>query len=410
MSLLGMRHILREAPRALTRNKMRSALAVLGVTVAVATVLVVIALGRAGVEAAEAELDGLGTNLVWVEAGSRNVQGVRTGTLGMENLTAADAQAIRDEVGRIALVSEQVDGGLVVIHGSDNWRSRFRGVAPSYQVIKRWTIVTGAFFDDEDVEKARRVVVIGETVRKELFGEESGLGEIVRINDAPFEVIGVLGVKGASFNGSDQDDTVMMPWTTARTYLLGKSQTWLDDILCSAASPQEIRQAGADITSLLRDRHHLSEGVDNDFNIRHPEDALQAQIKSRETLERLFLIIASVSMLIGGIGVMNVMLASVSQRIHEIGVRAAVGASPAAIAMQFLAEATLLTGLGGALGVVIGELVADWLQRNLGWLVATSWELDLLVMIAAAALGIVFGYYPAARASRLDPIAALRHE
>ena len=402
--------VLVEAPRALARHKVRSGLAILGIVVAVATVIVVVALGRAGVQQAQSALESLGTNLVWVEAGSRTVGGVRTGSLGMLNLTPADAQAIRDEIRTVALVSEQVDGNIMVIHGDQNWRTRFRGVAPSYRVIKRWEVARGQFFDDEAVERALRVVVIGETVRKQLFGEETGIGETVRIQDALFEVIGVLEAKGASFTGNDQDDTMLLPWTAARAYVLGKGRTWLADILCSATSQEDIRKAGEQITALLRDRHHIAENADSDFNIRHPEDALQAQIRSRKTLERLFVIIASISMLVGGIGVMNVMLASVSQRITEIGLRGAVGATPSAIGLQFLAEAMLLTTAGGALGVLAGEITASLLERHLGWTLAMSRQLDVVTVLAALGVGVVFGYYPAARAARMDPITALRRD
>jgi putative ABC transport system permease protein len=404
------RLMLVEAVRALARNLVRSGLAILGIAVAVAIVITVVALGRASVEASEAELDKLGDNLVWVEAGSRNVAGARTGTHGMTTLTARDADAIRDEIPLIKEVSENVDGGFLVIYGDRNWRARWRGVAPVYQSIKRWEMAAGAFFDDEQTERAARVVVIGETVRRELFAGVDPIGEIVRIGDIGFEVIGVLVPKGQSASGQDQDDTVMMPWTTAMKRIVGKDQTWLDDILCSAASPDAIKAATAQITELLRQRHHIEPGTEDDFNVRHPEELLQARIKTSNTLRLLLLTLASIAMAVGGIGVMNVMLASVSQRVTEIGLRGAVGARPSAITLQFLGEAMVLSLVGGGLGVVLGELSAWLFEERLGWRLAMSPGISAAAVLVSAAVGVVFGLYPAVRAARVDPIVALRTE
>jgi len=399
-----------EALRALARNLARSALATLGIAVAVAIVITVVALGRASVEASEAELDKLGDNLVWVEAGSRNVAGARTGTHGMTTLTARDAEAIRLEIPLVKDVSENVDGGFLVIYEDHNWRTRWRGVAPVYRAIKRWELARGVFFDDDQTERADRVVVIGDTVRRELFGERDPIGEIVRVQQVGFEVIGVLAPKGPSATGQDQDDTVMMPWTTAMKRILGKDQTWLDDILCSASSPDVIAPAGAQIAELLRQRHHLAPGTDDDFNIRHPEELLQARIDTSNTLRLLLLLLASISLAIGGIGVMNVMLASVSQRITEIGLRSAIGARPSQIQLQFLGEAVMLSITGGAAGAVLGQVSGYVFQDKLGWTLAMSPAISAAAVVAAVAVGIASGLYPAVRASRVDPIIALRTE
>ena len=402
-----------QAVRALSRNLVRSGLAMLGIAVAVAIVIAVVALGRASLEASEAELDKLGDNLVWVEAGSRNVAGARTGTHGMTTLTARDADAIRREIPLIKDVSENVDGGFLVIYQDRNWRTRWRGVAPAYRGIKRWELASGAFFDDDQTEHAARVIVIGETVRRELFGDSDPIdpiGETVRIGDIGFEVIGVLAPKGQSATGQDQDDTVMMPWTTAMKRIVGKDQTWLDDILCSARSPDTMKPAIAQISELLRQRHHIEPGSEDDFNIRHPEELLQARIKTSNTLRLLLLGLASIAMAIGGIGVMNVMLASVSQRVTEIGLRAAVGARPSAIQLQFLGEAVMLSLAGGVLGVALGELFGYAFQHQLGWRLAMSPEISAVAVVASVAVGVVFGLYPAVRAARVDPIVALRTE
>jgi putative ABC transport system permease protein len=397
-----------EAVRSLARNKLRSGLAMLGILVGVATVIWVIAIGKAGTEQALAALDDLGDNLVWVEAGSRNVAGVRTGTHGMETLVASDADAIRRDAPRIAKVSENVDGRVQVIYAGSNWATQYRGIAPDYIDIRKWRIQRGVFITDDDVTRARTVIVIGDTVRRKLFGDADPIGEHIRVNKSLFEVVGVLAAKGQSATGNDQDDTVMMPWTTA--FRRVARQTWLDDILCSAVTTDQIREAGTEVAAILRDRHHIQPGAEDDFNIRHPEDLLKAKVESARTLQRLLVAIALMSLLVGGIGIMNVMLASVAQRKAEIGIRVAVGARPAAIQVQFLAEAVVLTTVSGALGVLLGVSFAPTIARTMQWKLAMSGSVDALALVFAVAVGVCFGFYPAWRASQLDPIVALHIE
>ena len=404
------RLLLVEPVRALARNKVRSGLAMLGITSGVATVIWVIAIGRAGTSSALSALDSLGENLVWVEAGSRNASGVRTGSHGMNTLTPADAEAIRHEVPLIAKVSENVDGRIQVIYGGANWNTQYRGVGPDYPDIRKWVVAHGEFFDDQAVRDARTVIVIGDTVRHRLFGDDDPLGQQIRIAGSLFVVVGVLAPKGQTTTGYDQDDTVMMPWTTAMRRVVGRSQTWLDDILCSAVSPDRIPDAARQASELLRERHHINPGAEDDFNIRHPEELLKARVKSAETLELLLFLIALMSLVVGGIGIMNVMLASVSQRTAEIGIRMAVGGSPGAIQLQFLGEAVTLTSLSGGLGVLLAVSAGPVVGRALGWQLAMSSRVDLLALAFAAAVGVCFGMYPAVRASRMDPIAALRVE
>jgi putative ABC transport system permease protein len=328
----------------------------------------------------------------------------------MTTLVARDADAIRREIPAIKEVSENVDGGFLVIYQDRNWRTRWRGVAPVYRAIKRWELARGVFFDDDHTDRADRVVVIGETVRRELFGDTDPIGEIVRIQNVGFEVIGVLAPRGQSATGQDQDDTVMMPWTTAMKRIVGKDQTWLDDILCSARSAEELPLAIAQVSELLRQRHHIEPGASDDFNIRHPEELLQARIKTSLTLRRLLLMLASIAMAVGGIGMMNVMLASVSQRTNEIGLRCAVGARPSAILVQFLGEAVVLSLIGGGFGVVLGELSGYLFRDRFGWMLAMAPDISIIAVLASIAVGVVFGAYPAVRAARVDPIVALRTE
>ncbi len=399
-----------EAAISLARYKLRSGLAVLGVAVAVMTMVWVDAIGRAGVQQAIAQLDALGDNLVWIEAGARQTNGVRSGTHGMTTLVPRDAQAIRDEVGLVVRTSENVDGRVQVIGAGRNWSTQFRGVSPDYQQIKLWQVGEGEFFSADDTDRARAVAVIGSTVRHELFGDDDAIGQPIRISNSWFTVIGVLAPKGASATGQDQDDTIMMPWTTAMARLLGQSQTWLDDILCSADAPADFEVATAEIVALLRERHHITPGADDDFNIRKPQELLEARIKSSRTLSHLMLVFAMCALLVGGIGIMNVMLASVAQRTREIGVRLAVGARPSAIQLQFIGEALVLALTGGAIGLGVANALDGVVERVLGWPMSLSPAANVAAVFAAVAIGVCFGFYPALRASRLDPVAALYHE
>ncbi|MEP6860501.1 MAG: ABC transporter permease [Deltaproteobacteria bacterium] len=398
-----------EPLRALARNKVRALLAILGIMIGVATVIAVIAIGHAGTSQALSALDALGENLVWIEAGSRNANGVRTGSHGMETLVPGDAQAIRDECPLIARCSENIDGRIQVIGEAGNWLTQFRGVSPEYLSVRRWDVARGEFFTDDDVVHATPVLVIGATVASKLFGDEDPIGGRIRINKSQFTVVGVLAAKGQSATGQDQDDTIMMPWTTTRARIVGKFQTWLDDILCSAVDSSAIKTAGIQVGELLRDRHRIATGAD-DFNIRHPEDLAKAKIKSAETLERLLLVIGSLAMMVGGVGIMNVMLASVAQRTTEIGIRVAIGARPSAIRLQFLGEAMMLTAIGGGLGVLLGATTSPAIARMLGWEITMSPRASVIAFVSAVAVGVFFGFYPALRASRLDPIEALRAE
>ena len=393
---------------ALLRNKLRSLLTVLGITIGIAAVICVVAIGKAGQARVEQQLNNLGDNFVWIEEGGRAVNGVRTGTHGTRTLTLADAVAIKNQISLIKSVSPNVDASTQIIYGNQNWFTTYRGVSPEYFDIKRWAVDQGAVFAQDDVDRAADVCVIGRTVRDQLFGVEDPIGKVVRLRSLPCRVVATLKPKGLSISGQDQDDTIILPYTTAQKKIKGIN--WLDDILCSAVSQDSVKVAGQQAAALLRDRHHLRPGEDDDFNIRNPEDVIQAQLEASRTLTLLLIAIASISLVVGGIGIMNVMLVSVTERTREIGVRVAVGATEEAIQIQFLGESVMLSLVGGAAGVVVGIAGSYFVGRALSWPMEMSAQAVLLAALFSVAVGVFFGYYPARKASLLDPIEALRYE
>ena len=400
--------LLRSALVALLRNKMRSILTVLGITIGIAAVICVVAIGKAGQARVEQQLNNLGDNFVWIEAGGRAVNGVRTGTHGTKSLVLADGVAIKNQIPLIKSVSPNVDGSVQIIYANQNWFTGYRGVSPEYFEIKRWVIDQGAAFSQDDVERSADVCVIGRTVRDTLFGVEDPIGKVIRVKDLPCKVVGTLIPKGLSVSGQDQDDTVLMPYTTVQKKI--KGAPWLDDILCSAVSADAVKIAGQEAAALLRDRHHLRPEEEDDFNIRNPEDIIQAQLEASKTLTILLIAIASISLIVGGIGIMNVMLVSVTERTREIGVRVAVGATEEAIQLQFLGESVMLSLVGGAAGVLFGIVGSYLVGRTLQWPMQMSVEAVIVAALFSVAVGVFFGYYPARKASLLDPIEALRYE
>ncbi|MDA8430888.1 MAG: ABC transporter permease [Geobacteraceae bacterium] len=400
----------REAFRSLYRNRMRSALSAIGITIGIAAVVCVVAIGTAGSQMAEQQLQNLGDNLVWIEAGSRNINGVRSGSHGMTSLTMGDVEAIGNEVPSIKRVSPNMDGTLIVISGNRNWTTHYRGVTPEFLEIKRWEVQEGDSFTNADVLHSANVCLIGQTVRQELFGPKEAVGQIVRINNKLFRVLGVLAPKGQSNTGQDQDDAIILPYTTVQRKLRGKGFIWLDDIMCSADSLDDAEPAIENITALLRQRHHILPGKEDDFNIRHPEEVIKAQIVAKRTMELLLISIASIALLVGGIGIMNVMLVSVTERTREIGLRMAIGATTRAIRVQFLEEAVMLSLFGGLLGVLVGVAGSFLIGASLGWPVSIPLVALMLAPLFSIGVGVFFGFYPAWKATQLDPIVALRHE
>jgi putative ABC transport system permease protein len=400
--------LLRSALVALLRNKLRSSLTVLGITIGIAAVICVVAIGKAGQARVEQQLNNLGDNFVWIEAGGRAVNGVRTGTRNTTTLTVADAIAIKNQISLIKSVSPNVDDPIQVVYANQNWHTVYRGVGPDYFEIKRWFVDQGALFSQDEVDLAANVCVIGRSVRAQLFGVEDPIGKVIRMGTLPFQVVATLKPKGLSLSGQDQDDVVILPYTTAQKKI--KGVVWLDDILCSAVSFDAVKTAGQEAAAILRDRHHLRPEEEDDFNIRNPEDIIQAQLDASKTLTILLIAVASISLLVGGIGIMNVMLVSVTERTREIGVRVAVGATDEAIRLQFLGESVMLSLVGGAAGVFAGIGASYLVGQTLRWPLQMSAEAVFVAALFSVAVGVFFGYYPARKASRLDPIDALRYE
>ncbi len=400
--------IFRQALRALWRNKLRSFLTLLGIIMGVASFICVVGIGSAGSNRVQDQLDKLGNNMIWIEAGSRKSNGVRAGTRGIRTLVMEDVHAITEQVPLVKLVSPNVDGHIQAVYGNTNWGTQYRGVTPEYQQIRRWDLHAGTMFTAEDVNSSALVCVIGQTVIDNLFGSEDPIGKTIRVSTLPCKVVGTMERKGISATGQDQDDFVLMPYTTVQKKITGTF--WLDDVYCSAISQTAISEAQHQITSLLRERHHLSPGDDDDFNIRSPEELIRAQLATAQAFTFLLAGTASLSLLVGGIGIMNIMLVSVTERTREIGVRLAVGATEHAVRLQFLSEAVVISVLGGILGVLTGLLSAVALQNTLHWEIQITQTVALIGCLFSVFMGVFFGYYPANKAAQLNPIEALRYE
>jgi putative ABC transport system permease protein len=403
---LGM--LLRVSLKALRRNMMRTALTMLGVIIGVSAVICTIAIGEGASTKIRDAIASIGANVVWVEAGGVNKGGVRTGSGGTKSLTLADMHAIKDQVALITHVSPIVDMRVQLVYGNQNWNSQARGVSPDFVNVKAWPMAKGGMFDDTDVERAAPVCVLGQTIVDQLFGEQEPLGEIVRVRGEPCKVVGILGVKGQSVTGQDQDDTFFMPYTTVMKKM--KGQYWLDDIMMSAVTAEAIPTAETQIQELMRNRHRLREGTLDDFNLRHPTEIAEAVAASAKTMELLLATVASVSLLVGGVGIMNIMLVSVTERTREIGLRLAVGARGRDVLRQFLLEAVILSLAGGLIGIAVGMVGTRTISDVFQWPTRVSTNAIGLAVGFAAMIGIFFGYYPARRAAALDPIEALRHE
>lgn len=400
--------LVRPSLDALLRNRARSVLTVLGLSIGIAAVICVAAISGGAQSRIQHELDNLGDNLVWIEAGGRDVNGVAAGTHSTPTLTLEDAAAIRAQSPLIASVSPHLGGRAQIVSGDRNWLATYHGVGPDYFDIKHWRLDQGSFFQAEDVTRSANVCVIGRTVREQLFGVEEAVGSTIRVAGLPCKVIGVLAPKGIALSGDDQDDTLMLPVTTVQKKLAGVA--WINDVVGSAVSSGAITLATEEAAAVLRDRHRLQPGQADDFTIRDLKDVVEAQVQSTRALTILLLCIASVSLLVSGIGVMNVMLISVTERTREIGVRMAVGATEGAILLQFLGEAAVLGLAGGIAGTILGILGSLILGHAVNWPIAVSFVNAVAAGLFATGIALFFGAYPARKAARMNPVHALRFE
>jgi putative ABC transport system permease protein len=404
---------LRIALRALRVNKLRSILTMLGIIIGVGAVITMIAVGGGAQARVEEQIKSLGSNLMIVIPGSTTSGGVRMGGSSAQTLTEDDAWAITREVHEVQASAPSSRGTGQIIAGNSNWSTVIYGVTPEYLEVRDWFIVSGRGFEPQEVSGAGKVALVGQSVAKQLFGDADPVDQQIRIRKVPFVVIGVLDKKGQSMMGTDQDDVILVPLATARNRLFGNPQGKLRRvgvISVKVRDGQNMKEAEDRIRELLRQRHKLQPGADDDFSIRNLTEILQAQEASSKVLALLLAAVASVSLLVGGIGIMNIMLVSVTERTREIGLRMAVGARGSDILKQFLVEAVTLSLIGGLLGIVLGLAGSVAIGRFAGWRTSLSPESVVLAVGFAAAIGIFFGFYPARKASRLSPIEALRYE
>jgi len=398
----------RLALRALSRNKMRSALTMLGIIIGVGAVIAVVSIGQGAQYIVQQGIQAMGTNAVFISAGSNRAGGVRQGYGGVKTLTMDDLTAILKEIPLIKEASPALSNRQQVVYGNQNWNTQVTGITPNYFEIRTWPVQAGSAFSDEEVDLAANVCVLGTTVERILFVDENPIGKTIRIGNLPFRVDGVLESKGQNVTGQDQDDVIFAPYTTVQRKISGI--TWLQFIAASAVSQEASVAAVAPITSLLRERHRIRNGDDDDFLIRTQADIADLQNQTQSTMTYLLGGIASVSLLVGGIGIMNIMLVSVTERTREIGVRMAVGATEDDVRRQFLVEAVTLSMMGGFIGIVFGLIGSALISNLLSWPTLISGKAIIAAVIFSAAVGIFFGYYPAHKAAQLDPIDALRYE
>src|SRR2546425_9725970 len=394
--------------RALRRNKLRSVLTALGIIIGVGAVIAMVGIGNGAKAQVEAQIASLGQNVILIFSGSTTSSGIRTGWGGAGTLKIEDAEAMRREVPGVIRVSEEVVSTTQVAAGNQNWFTRIYGESADYFDIRQWPLADGASFTPQDVRSANKVCVIGRTTATQIYGNESPIGQILRIKEVPFTITGILMPKGLSTQGVDQDDVVIMPYTSAMKRVIGG--TTLRNINVQISDARQILAAQQQIISLLRQRHNIRAGRDDDFTVRTQEEIAAAATATADVMTGLLFAIACVSLVVGGIGIMNIMLVSVTERTREIGTRMAVGARGRDILTQFLIEAISLSSVGGILGIIVGIIAAKTIAVTRHWPALISPGSIVIAFLVSAVVGIFFGFYPARKAAALDPIEALRYE
>ena len=404
--------LIKVAAQSILRNKLRMALTMLGIVIGVAAVLVMVAVGQGAQSRIADQIKNLGTNLIVITPGTSTTGGVSQGAGTFNRLSEDDALKLKREATLLSGVSPVVFAPTQAITPAGNWRTVVNGVSTDYQVIRDWTTQSGVFFSDADVRTARKVAVIGATIARNLYAGTDPVGQQIQLRNVPFTIIGVLNPKGQTASGTDQDDVVIIPYTTAKNRLSGRSGGWsrIGQILASTNSASDIPAAQEEIRAIMRESHKLGEDAYDDFTIRNQNELADAAQSTTKVMSWLLAAIASISLLVGGIGIMNIMLVSVTERTREIGIRLAIGARQSDVMTQFLIESVVISSLGGMIGIVIGAAGSLVLGRVTGWSTAIPISAVVIAVAFSAAVGIFFGLYPAQKASRLDPIQALRYE
>ena len=402
------RRLVKVAVQSIVKNSLRTLLTMLGVVIGVGSVTIMVAIGQGAQAQIREQVDSLGTNMIVITPGSSNQGGVNQGAASFNRLTTDDSDALESGSFLLSAVSPVIKSPAQAVGEDGNWRTIVQGVDTDYQLIRDWEVSSGAFFEATDVRSKRKVAVIGATVADELFFDTDPVGERIQLRHVPFEIIGVLAEKGQTADGSDQDDVILAPYTTVQTRLAGRQ--FIAEIVASTSTPEDISAAQEEIVLILRESHDLAEWEDDDFAVRNQTDLAETAQSTTKVMTVLLAAIAGISLLVGGIGIMNIMLVSVTERTREIGLRLAVGARGVDVLTQFMIEAVVLSVLGGMIGVLGGITGSLMVARITGWGIAISPQAIALALVFAAAVGIFFGFYPARRAASLHPIDALRFE
>jgi putative ABC transport system permease protein len=399
--------LVKVATQSILKNKMRTFLTMLGIVIGVAAVIVMVAVGYGAQASIEKQIGALGTNMIMIMPGASSAGGVNQGAATFNRITLEDYEKVQRESLLLSAVSPVVFTNTQAISSQGNWRTRINGVSTAYQQIRDWPVDQGTFFSEADLRGMRKVAVLGTTVAKNLFPDGDPVGQQMQIRDVPFTVVGVLRSKGQNAGGMDADDIIIVPYTTAQSRL---SRQRVGQIIASTSSPQDVPAAQEEIRGIMRESHKLGDGDDDDFTIRNQDEIAAAASSATQVMTLLLAAIASISLLVGGIGIMNIMLVSVTERTREIGIRMAIGARGSDVLTQFLVESVAISVIGGIIGVLFGLAGSALLGHFTGWNTVTPPEAIVIAVGFSAAVGVFFGFYPARQAAALNPIQALRYE